>query len=60
MLNASMLTQIDLAVQQVAQAGHGAVVIVVEKGRPRRLRMEVDLSWDKRPEQVLELNRSEL
>lgn len=56
MLNAAMMTQIDRAVQQVATMGHGAVVIVVEKGRPRRLRMEVDLSWDKHPEQVLEVN----
>jgi hypothetical protein len=55
-LSAEMLTRIDWAVQEVARHGHGAVVIVVEKGRARRLRLEVDLSWDKlSPEQVLEL-----
>lgn len=56
-LSAEMLTRIDWAVQEVARHGHGAVVIVVEKGRARRLRVEVDLSWDKlSPEQVLQLN----
>lgn len=55
-LTAEQIRRIDNAVQQVATAGHGAVVIVIERGRARRLRVEADLSWDTDLEQVLQLN----
>lgn len=53
-LTGEQLRKIDEAAQQVAAQGHGAVVLVIERGKVRRLRMEVDLSWDKAPKQVLE------
>lgn len=60
MLTSEQILSIDDAVQQVARSGHGAVVIVVERGKARRLRLEVDLSWETASvygsEQVLELN----
>ena len=60
MLSSEQIRSIDDAVQQVARNGHGAVVIVVERGKARRLRLEVDLSWETASvhgsEQVLELN----
>jgi len=59
-LSSEQIRSIDDAVQQVARNGHGAVVIVVERGKARRLRLEVDLSWETvavhGSEQVLELN----
>lgn len=53
-LTGEQLRKIDEAAQLVAAQGHGAVVLVIERGKVRRLRMEVDLSWDKAPKQVLE------
>lgn len=64
MLSSEQIRSIDDAVQQVARNGHGAVVIVVERGKARRLRLEVDLPWETvavhGSEQVLELNSKKI
>lgn len=59
MLTASQLAEIDAAVADVSRQGYGAVVIVIERGQPRRLRLEVDRSWGLAPDperMVLESN----
>lgn len=56
MLTAEMLAKLDACVRYVAQHDYGSVQVVIERGRPRRVRMEVEFSWDDIPEQLLQLN----
>ena len=63
MLTAMQLEEINLACREVAQigAGYGAVVVVIERGRARRIRQEIDRSWGQvRSEPIQELNSDDL
>lgn len=56
MLTAEMLAKLDACVRYVAQHEYGSVSVMIERGRARRVRLEVELSWDQIPEQLLQLN----
>lgn len=51
-----MLEKLDACIRYVAQHDYGRVQVIIERGRARRVRMEVELSWDDIPEQLHQLN----
>ena len=55
-LTAEMIAKLDECVKYVARHEYGTVQLVVQRGRARRVRMEIELSWEDIPEQLHELN----